>query len=113
MRTQYYAYRPHPIISEGERADDWRYQLMDLRDELLLSKVTSLPREQLVEWLAWNDVHGIFSDEDCLNEGIPTLSLEQARMCVYAVIMRNKTDWDGFMGDICLKELELAVATEG
>jgi len=38
--------------------------------------------------------------------------LEQARMCVYAVIMRNHTDWDGWMGDICLKEVELAVAME-
>src|SRR5690606_40648728 len=52
-----------------------------------------LSREQLVEWLAWNDVHGLFSDEDCIAEGLTPLSLEQARMCVYAVIMRNHTNW--------------------
>lgn len=112
MKIHLNAYRPHPIISESDRPSDWRYQLMELKDDLLLSNINTLSREQLVEWLAWNDVHGLFSDEDCIAEGLTPLSLEQARMCVYAVIMRNHADWDGFMGDICLRDLELAVATE-
>ena len=36
-------------------------------------------REQIIEWLIWNDSDGCFSDEDALAEGLAPLTYEEAR----------------------------------
>ena len=36
-------------------------------------------REQLIEWLKWNDPNGIYSDSACADEEIAPLTLETAR----------------------------------
>lgn len=36
-------------------------------------------REQMIKWLIWNDPNGTYSDKDSLNEGLPVLTLEDAR----------------------------------
>lgn len=106
--TQVYARaaRPYPIVPESERTDDWRYQIMELNKDELLTRVQDMPRLQLVEWLAWNDVHGIFLDEDCLAEDYPILTKQDAERCVYIVIMRNREDWDGYMGDTDVRDMD-------
>jgi hypothetical protein len=35
-------------------------------------------REELIDWLCWNDPNGIYTDEDSIREGIDVLSFEQA-----------------------------------
>lgn len=112
MTKHYYARRPHPMVPEDQRDDDWRYQLMVLPEDALLKKVNAMLREKLIEWLAWNDVHGIFRDEDSIAEGYEPLTKEDAATCVYVVIMRNRDDWDGCMGEIYVKDISLAVSTE-
>jgi len=112
MTKYYYAHRPYPIVPEEQRFKDWRYQLMDLPEDALLKEVKAMPREKLIEWLAWNDVHGIFCDEDSIAEGYEPLTEEEAATCVYVVIMRSREGWDGNMGGIYVKDISLAVSTE-
>lgn len=112
IQRHYYAHCPYPIVPEAERPFDWRYQLMDLPEGDLLDKVQSMTRLELVGWLAWNDVHGIFLDEDAINDGYPILTKEHAATCVFAVVMRNRKGWNGYMGEIDLRDLDLAVSLE-
>jgi hypothetical protein len=35
-------------------------------------------REQLIEWLCWNDPNGVYRDEDSIREGMDVLSFEEA-----------------------------------
>jgi hypothetical protein len=35
-------------------------------------------REELINWLCWNDPNGIYRDEDSIREGMDVLSYEQA-----------------------------------
>jgi len=36
-------------------------------------------REQVIEWLEWNDPNGVYSDSDSIAEGFDPLTLETAR----------------------------------
>lgn len=112
MKKHYYAHRPYPIVPAEQRHHDWRYQLMELSEDALLEKVNAMPRKQLIEWLAWNDVHGVFRDEDSLAEGYEPLSKEHAAICVFVVVMRSRVGWDGNMGEIYVRDMSLAVSTE-
>lgn len=95
-----------PLI---QRQYDWRYQLMELTDENLLEQVNAMSRTELIEWLAWNDRNGIFLDDDAIAEGYEPLTEVEARMCVYAVVMREEHKWDGYMGEVYLGDMDLAV----
>lgn len=89
----------------------WEYTLIELHEDKLLEQVNQMSRIELLEWLAWNDRNGIFKDEDAIAEGYTPLSESEARMCVFAVIMRDRPEWDGYMGQIDMRELNIAVAT--
>lgn len=41
--------------------------------------LTNGTREQVIAWLTWNDANGIYTDEQAADEGMPPLTLEQAR----------------------------------
>lgn len=112
MTKHYYAHTPYPIVPEEQRLDDWRYQLMELSEDLLLREIDTMPRKKLIEWLAWNDVHGIFLDEDSIAEGYEPLSKVHAAICVFVVVMRSREGWDGYMGKQYVKDMSLAVSTE-
>ena len=47
-------------------------------------------REQLIEWLVWNDGNGVYTDEDSEAEGYPPLTLEKARESMQRVLDENK-----------------------
>jgi hypothetical protein len=36
-------------------------------------------RSFLIRWLSWNDRHGVYTDEDSAAEGLPPITLEEAR----------------------------------
>lgn len=112
MKKHYYARRPYPIVAEEKRVNDWRYQLMELSEDALLEKVKAMPREKLIEWLAWNDVHGLFLDEDSIAEGYEPLTKEHAAICVFVVMMRDRDSWNGYMEETYVKNMSLAVSTE-
>jgi hypothetical protein len=35
-------------------------------------------REELINWLCWNDPNGVYRDEDSIREGMDVLSYEEA-----------------------------------
>jgi hypothetical protein len=35
-------------------------------------------REQLIDWLCWNDPNGVYRDIDCYREGMDFLTYEEA-----------------------------------
>jgi hypothetical protein len=43
------------------------------------SIIASNDRDRIIAWLKWNDRNGIYSDNDCDNEGLPRLTLEMAK----------------------------------
>jgi hypothetical protein len=43
------------------------------------SIIQSNDRDRMITWLMWNDRNGIYSDNDCDNEGLPRLTLEMAK----------------------------------
>lgn len=43
-------------------------------------------REQIIEWLVWNDRNGIYTDQDSVLEGYPHLTLEIARAAMWHVL---------------------------
>jgi hypothetical protein len=53
---------------------------------LTVDQAQHLTIEQLLDWLNWNDGHGIYSDIDCQAEDYPPITLETARMLVVKAI---------------------------
>ncbi|MBD1421634.1 hypothetical protein [Sphingobacterium chuzhouense] len=86
--------------------------MMELSEDALLKEVNAMSREKLIEWLAWNDVHGLFLDEDSIAEGYEPLKKEHAVICVFVVVMRSREGWNGYMGENYVKDMSLAVNTE-
>jgi hypothetical protein len=45
-------------------------------------QVKKLTRKDLIQWLCNNDSNGIYTDKDSLNEGLPILTIKEARELV-------------------------------
>ena len=45
-------------------------------------QVKKLKRKDLIQWLCNNDSNGIYSDKDSLSEGLPILTIKEARQLV-------------------------------
>ena len=59
------------------------FHLPEFQKALLQSGI----REQLIEWLTWNDPNGFYTDADTSSEAHPLLTIEGAR-----AIMRRQTE---------------------
>lgn len=44
------------------------YQIMELKGEKLQHELESWTREELIEWLCWNDRNGIYRDKEIKQE---------------------------------------------
>jgi len=44
-----------------------------------LAELKTASREYLIRWLSWNDRHGVYTDEASKAEGLPPITLEEAR----------------------------------
>jgi len=53
------------------------YEIMDLAPEQLDQFLIHTPREEIIEWLQWNDRNGVYNDEDSLREFGNTVSKEE------------------------------------
>jgi len=51
--------------------------------------ISSGSREDIISWLVCNDPNGIYTDNDCKNEGMEPLSLEEARSLMIEIKERN------------------------
>lgn len=65
-------------INEDEKLKHPYYKLMELSGENLQSELNTWSREDLIEWLSWNDRNGVYKDEDSLREFDNILSKEEA-----------------------------------
>jgi hypothetical protein len=65
-------------ISDEEKLRHPYYQLMELSGDTLQSELNSWSREDLIEWLSWNDRNGVYKDEDSLREFDNILGKEEA-----------------------------------
>ena len=65
-------------ISDEEKLRHPYYKLMELSGDTLQSELNSWSREDLIEWLSWNDRNGVYKDEDSLREFDNILSKEEA-----------------------------------
>ena len=55
-------------ISEDEKLKHPYYKLMELEGMALESELISWTREELIEWLCWNDRNGVYRDDESLQE---------------------------------------------
>lgn len=62
----------------------------DLPDEKLLVLVHGLNREDLIEWLAWNDPNGVYHDEQSLKELGNTMSRSEGLEILLRQIDENR-----------------------
>lgn len=44
------------------------YKLMQLEQKNLQTELNTWKREELINWLCWNDSNGVYKDEDSLRE---------------------------------------------
>ncbi len=44
------------------------YRIMELPAKELKAKIASMSREEIINWLKWNDPNGVYSDSDSLRE---------------------------------------------
>jgi hypothetical protein len=65
-------------ISEEEKLKHPYYKLMELSGDTIQSELNFWSREDLIEWLSWNDRNGVYKDEDSLREFDSILSKEEA-----------------------------------
>jgi hypothetical protein len=65
-------------INEEEKLKHPHYKLMELRGDKLQLELSSWSREDLIEWLCWNDRNGVYRDELSLQEFDNILSKEEA-----------------------------------
>ena len=55
-------------IEAARKLQDPYYKLMELRGGELELKLNSWSRNELINWLSWNDPNGVYEDEDSLRE---------------------------------------------
>ena len=47
---------------------DWKRQITEFRRHELLTLIQLMSREQIIEWLEWNDHNGVYNDKDSMDE---------------------------------------------
>lgn len=65
-------------ITEKEKLNHPYYRIMEFSGEELTNKLNSWSRQELIDWLCWNDRNGVYSDQDSLQEFGEILSKKRA-----------------------------------
>ena len=65
-------------------------QLIEISFEKVVLLINSLSREDMIEWLSWNDPNGIYSDERSLKELGNVMSRDEAVEIMLRQIEENK-----------------------
>jgi hypothetical protein len=69
----------------------YTYQsFVELSDERLILLVNAMTREDLIEWLSWNDPNGIYQDEQSLKELGNVMSREEGIEILLRQIEENR-----------------------
>lgn len=68
----------YPDIRDEKRFSHPYYKIMELKGDELQTKLNSWSRQELIDWLSWNDRNGVYQDEDSLREFNNILGKEEA-----------------------------------
>ena len=68
----------YKYVTEEERLRHPNYRISELSDDELQIELNSWSREDLIEWLLWNDRNGVYRDDDSLREFDNILGKEEA-----------------------------------
>ena len=68
----------YKYVSEEERLRHPNYRIGELSDDELQIELNSWSREDLIEWLVWNDRNGVYRDDDSMREFDNILGKEEA-----------------------------------
>lgn len=64
---------------EEEKRRNPHYKIMELTGIELSNELDSWSRQDLIDWLSWNDRNGVYKDDDSLREFDNILSKEEAK----------------------------------
>ncbi|WP_257667299.1 hypothetical protein [Parapedobacter tibetensis] len=85
------------LLIETKRNSDVHYKVMALPEDELLTEVRAMSREQLIDWLSWNDRNGIYKDVDSMAEFGNVMTKEEGEEIMFRQIMSEREGWDGRM----------------
>ncbi|MDP2414289.1 hypothetical protein [Daejeonella sp.] len=63
----------------------------DLPEDKIVLLINAFSREDIIEWLSWNDHNGIYTDEQSLKEFGNVMSLEEGIEIIFRQIEENRS----------------------
>jgi len=55
-------------FKEQQKYPNWKHQIMESSGQNLIDEILKLTRNDIIDWLQWNDPNGIYTDELSLQE---------------------------------------------
>lgn len=71
------------------KLDLWYRKFLDLPENELKERVHQLSRNEIINWLSWNDRNGIYHDKDSLAEFGNIMTLEEGREIMIRQILQG------------------------
>jgi len=73
------------------KKSDYNYlSVLEMNDAGLIILLNSLTREDIIEWLIWNDPNGTYDDEQSLKELGNIMSIEEGIEIMHRQIEENR-----------------------
>jgi hypothetical protein len=76
-------------IEESRKLSHPFYKLMELPERELRAKITLMRRDEIINWLKWNDHNGVYSDNDSLREFGNIVSKEEGEILMLRQILEG------------------------
>jgi hypothetical protein len=80
----------YDIVSFWKKSNYYYLSVLEMNDAELIILLNSLTREDIIEWLMWNDPNGIYSDKQSLKEMGNILSREEGLEIMHRQIEENR-----------------------
>ncbi|PRY89832.1 hypothetical protein [Mongoliibacter ruber] len=71
------------------KLDLWFRRFLDLPENELKESIHQLSRDEIINWLCWNDKNGIYRDKDSLAEFGNMMTLEEGREIMIRQILQG------------------------
>ena len=78
------------FVNESLKLRHPYYKVMELKGEELILKINSLSRNEIIDWLFWNDRNGVYRDDDSIREFGNKLKIKEAREIMLRQITENQ-----------------------
>ena len=76
-------------IEESRKLRHPYYRIMDLPKRELKVKIAAMRREEIINWLNWNDSNGVYSDKDSINEFGTIMSKKECEKIMLRQILES------------------------